>query len=244
MTTRSAKARCLDKARRLDPPNVTASNETTERAKPIEYSLVELLTDLDIGPMVRKRPGLAGALVLARVCKSLHELVLDETTRARNFWATARTRAHNEGWPYVSHICTENAAATGYLSMLVYLQERGYCWYERTCEKAAENGHLDCLKYVHESGCEWDEETCRAAAEHGHLDCLQYAHENGCPWDEDTCSNAAINGHLPCLQYLHENGCPWDKHTCWEAAEAGHLDCLQYACNNKCPGWEECVEYM
>ena len=263
-----AKARCLDKARRLDPPNVTVGNETTELAKPTEYSLVELLTDLDIGPMVHKCLDLAGALVLARVCKSLHKLVLDETTRARNFWADAEAEnGHRSSWKWASQtICAENAAETGYLSMLVYLHENGCKFNGYTCEKAAENGHLDCLQYAHtnggwwgtetceaaagmgqlvclqyahENGCEWDKYVCEMAAKHGELDCLQYAHENGCLWDEQTCWEAAEGGHLACLQYAHENGCPWDDMTCGLAANNSHWDCLRYAIDNKCPGWEE-----
>ena len=229
MTARS------DKARRTDPPNVTTSNDTTELS---ECSLVELLVHSDPGPMVHECLGLAQILALSRACKSLHKLMLDETTRARNFWADAKAEASNVDSAYALLIFTETAANDGYLLMLAYLHENGYSWDGGTCKKAAANGHLDCLQYAHENGCPWGYWTCEKAAENGHLDCLKYAHENGCPWDEDTCRSAARKGKLVCLQYAHESGCPWDKRTCRYAAKHGHLDCLQYLHENGCE-WDD-----
>ena len=259
MTAMTARS---DKARRLDPPNVTMSNETTEH---LGQWLVELLVHSDPGPMVRECLGLAQILALSRACKSLHKLMLNETTRARNFWASMKGAAAWFGIKPIGH-ASYHAAEGGYLSMLAYLHEHGYMWNgsvcavaacsghlaclqyahehgcewnEETCEAAAEKGHLACLQYAHESGCEWNEETCEAAARGGQLHCLQYAHENGCPWTKDTCEMAANNGKLDCLQYAHEHGCPWDENACMWASMACQLDCLEYLREKNCPGWEE-----
>tara|TARA_Y100000817_G_scaffold101705_1_gene79535 strand:- start:28 stop:678 length:651 start_codon:yes stop_codon:yes gene_type:complete len=212
------------------------NDDTVETAEPW---LVELLVHSDPGPLVRKHLSLAKVLALSRACKSMHKLMLNETTRARNTWMDAKEEALDFGDP-IQIICGYGAAETGYLSMLVYLHEiwGGYCWNARTCEKAAEQGHLDCLQYLHENGCPWDEDTCWEAARNGQLACLQYAHENGCPWEAWTCVWAATNGHLNCLQYAHEKGCPWNEWTCREAAKGGHSACLHYLRENNCPGCE------
>ena len=197
---------------------MTTNDETAEIAEPW---LVELLVHSDPGPLVRKHLSLAKVLALSRACKSLHKLMLDETTRARNVWVSAKAAAAAEAEAKenvmvaegrVSSICAGMACISGYLSMLVYL---------------------------HENDCQWDKRLTYLTAENGHLDCLKYAHENGCPWDEDTCRSAARKGKLVCLQYAHESGCPWDKRTCRYAAKHGHLDCLQYLREKNCPGWEK-----
>ena len=152
---------------------MTTNDDTTETTEPW---LVELLVHSDPGPLVRKHLSLTKVLALSRACKSLHELVLDDTTRARNFWADAKAEASNVDSAYALLIFTETAANDGYLLMLAYLHENGYSWNEDTCKKAAKHGHLDCLQYAHENGCPWDSEVCAMAAEYGQLACLQYAH--------------------------------------------------------------------
>ena len=229
----------------------TETTKTTETTETTESWLVELLTDLDIGPIVRKRLGLAEALSLSCLCRPLCEALLTETERARNIWADAKVYAEEttgthlrESIGYATpYACSRLAARNGYLPMLVYVYEHMIAvncdylkWDETTCCEAAEHGQLACLKYARENGCPWDSRTCRLAA-NGHLDCLQYAHEHGCPWDEQTCANAARCGSLECLQYAHENGCPWNQDACRLAAESGHLDFLHYLHENDCP-WD------
>ena len=59
---------------------MTTNDDTTETTEPW---LVELLVHSDPGPLVRKHLSLLNVLALARACKSLHKLMLDETTRAQ-----------------------------------------------------------------------------------------------------------------------------------------------------------------
>jgi len=215
------------------------SNDTTETTEPW---LVELLVHSDPGPLVRKHLSLAKVLALSGACKALHELMLNETTQARNFWASSKGEADRQIGVRVPPVCAEMACICGYLSMLVYLHENDCPWDKCLTYLAAKHGHLDCLKYAHEHGCPWDNFACTIAAKFGRLGCLEYAHKHGCPWDEGTCQNAAEKGHLACLKYAHENGCPWDEWTCGLAADNGHWDCLKYACDNKCPDWEQWEE--
>ena len=88
--------------------------------------------------------------------------------------------------------------------MVMFAEENGCPWNEKTCADAAEGGHLDVLKYLHENGCPWNEKTCESAAEYGHLDVLKYARENGCPWDGRTWYWAAESVRV----WLKEKGCP------------------------------------
>ena len=101
------------------------NNDTTETTEPW---LVELLVHSDPGPLVRKHLSLAKVLVLSRVCKSLHKLGLDETTRARSYCtaASAESEAQAESadlYVRAPSLCSENAACDGYLLMLAYLHE-------------------------------------------------------------------------------------------------------------------------
>ena len=126
------------------------NDDTTETTETTEPWLVELLVHSDPGPLVRKHLSLAKVLALSRACKSLHKLMLDETTRARNFWASSKAEAEAEAVAEedVSSICAEMACRTGYLSMLVYLHENDCPWDKCLTYLAAKHGHLD-LSLIH-----------------------------------------------------------------------------------------------
>ncbi len=128
------------------------------------------------------------------------------------------------------------ATLRGCLSLVQwYHRTLRYPLLKTTFRNAARSGNLELLRWLQEKRCPWSLATSQAAAGEGHIHVLQWAHANGCPWNEWACANAAWGGHLSVLQWLRQNGCPWDESTCHMATKEGHLELLEWAHANGCP---------
>ena len=97
------------------------------------------------------------------------------------------------------------AAASGNLELLCWLQSRGCPQDERACNMAARNGHLDVLKYLRnqQPPCAWTQHTSTLAMQHGQPDTLLWLLQQGCPAPDilelasDVCIGVLVQRQLP-----------------------------------------------
>jgi hypothetical protein len=132
------------------------------------------------------------------------------------------------------------AADVSYLSLLVFVLEKGYHRSPHVCVMAAAAGNLTTLRWAAEHGCTVTEKVCLAAAGRGHLSCLQYAVDHGSTITT-AAQEAAVRGdHVDCLQCLHEQGgCVLTPALVGVAISADAVRCVQYVHEHGC--WLECT---
>jgi hypothetical protein len=122
------------------------------------------------------------------------------------------------------------AARNGHKGAVEWLFEHGAPYDAATiCGDAAESGNLELVQFVNDNGGEINESTIRDAALRGHLALCQHLHSRECPWDEQAVTSAGGEGHTEVVKWLVEQGCPYDAaDVCTVAAEYGHLAVIQH----------------
>jgi hypothetical protein len=123
-----------------------------------------------------------------------------------------------------------DAAKNGHIGAVEWLFEHEAPYDAETiCGDAAESGDVQLVQFVQSKGGKINESTIRDAAWCGHLALCQHLHSKGCPWNAVAVAWAASAGHIDVVKWSVEHGCPYDAaDVCREAAETGHLPVIQY----------------
>lgn len=124
-------------------------------------------------------------------------------------------------------------AATGHLSLLLFLFPFMGDQHQTLCRKLAAAGLLTELQWARAQGCRWDILVFAAAAGSGNLALLEYLYAMQCPADGPVAVRAAArHGHRPVLEWLAARcGVPVRTNAALEeAAAGGHVELVKWLC--------------
>jgi hypothetical protein len=216
---------------------------------PPPVSSLDVLSSLDVGPIVHNALDIKALLALIGTCTAVKKAVTFKVAKAHQAfqehgsrlaamaiqWDDLRllqwTRLHGGAFGLGGGMGTYEmwfAASKGRLSLLRYMHSVGVPWHSESCNVAAECGHLDCLKFAHAHGCKWSHKTTENAARNGHANCLHYALENKCERSIAVFFFVCRFGHLECAKVAHQFRCPWSPDASSQAAMFGHAECLYF----------------
>lgn len=107
------------------------------------------------------------------------------------------------------------AAAGGHQAIIQWLfDQKCPIDFARASAEAAKTGQLEALKWMENLGGKLDVRICDEAAASGHIELVKWAHSKGYTIDSGVCAIAAANGHLELLQWVHYSlNCPWGEVT-------------------------------
>lgn len=147
----------------------------------------------------------------------------------------------NRGLHLESNKLCFNAAAKGYLDVLIYFRQLNLIWSECVTIQAALGGHIEILKWTmqnnllithSDTNIGYHLTTC--AALKGELKILKWARDNNLRLSEHIPSFAAFNGHYKIVEWAVLNGVKLDWQVISYAALNGHLNIMilakQYGC--------------
>jgi len=141
----------------------------------------------------------------------------------------------------ISDECSNMAAKTGDLSLIIFLRKNGIYWNRSFVEIICKYGYLDCLLYYKkkEKRLCFTDNCVYNAVKHGHLECLKILFTN-LPFITDDFMErimqiAVENNHLDCLKFLYKNTFPITKELAIIAAKQNNLIILDYLTRKHCP---------
>jgi hypothetical protein len=99
------------------------------------------------------------------------------------------------------------AARYGHLGAVEWLFEHDAPYdADQICGDAAESGDLQLVQFVQSKGGQINENTLQDAAWRGHLALCQHLHSEQCPWHTDAVAAAGCAGHIEVVKWLVEQG--------------------------------------
>jgi hypothetical protein len=118
---------------------------------------------------------------------------------------------HAEGCAWDTLVCTL-AAGIPNLTMLQWLRENDCPWdAHRVVLNAAYTGNMDMILYLQQQpDVPFDEMVMQSAAIGGNLELCKFLRANDCPWDARATSGAKDGDSMELLTWLRANGCDWD----------------------------------